>query len=298
MFMSGKAVDVRSQQTAVRRYWNAHPIATDSVPYERGTLESFEALFARWELGMSPRRLAFLEDCAGRRLLEVGCGIAADGRFLASHGVDYQAVDLSLESLKLARKHFALKGLRSRFANADATRLPFADARFDVVLSIGALHHVPDMASACREVVRVAAPGATVRVMLYNRRSYHYALVQYVVRPLLWLLLRVPFGSMFARLGPQKFRQIYEICRRHGFDAQRILSASTDFSEPGEGNFNPLSHFVSANEVRAIFAGLEDFEFYTTDLKYFPIPWMRRLVEERWGFFLQMTARKPGRAID
>jgi ubiquinone/menaquinone biosynthesis C-methylase UbiE len=244
---------------------------------------------------MSPRRLLFLESCQGQRLLEIGCGIAIDGRYFASHGVDYNAVDLSGESLGLARRHFELKGLPPRFSNADATRLPFADGTFDVVYSSGVLHHVPDMRAACSEAVRVLRPGGRARIMLYHRHSYHYLLVHYVVRPLVWLLLHLPFGDKLARMLPDKFRQTYEVCRQDGFDAQRILSVSTDTSTPGEANYNPLSYFVTAGGVRELFAGLEDFEFYTTDLKYFPLPFGRAAVEKRWGFFLQITARKPSR---
>lgn len=284
---------MESKRAAVRRYWDAHPISSHSVRYDSGTAESFDAIYERWQRRMNPRRLAFLDACAGEQLLEVGCGIAVDGRYLASHGTRYQAVDLSRQSLKLARKHFALNDLPVRFANADATRLPFADGTFGIVYSVGVLHHVPDMRAACREVVRVVRPGGTVRVMLYNRRSYHYLLVHYLVRPLLWLLLHLPFGAKVARLAPEKLRQMYEISRRHGFDRERILSVSTDWSEPGEDDFNPLSYFVSEREARDLFAGLADFQFYTTDLKYFPLPWFRELVERRWGFFLQCTARKP-----
>jgi 2-polyprenyl-3-methyl-5-hydroxy-6-metoxy-1,4-benzoquinol methylase len=294
--MRAESETLEVQRSATRRYWDAHPIATDSVPYPRGTRESFDAIFQDWERRMDPRRLAFLDSCAGKSVLEVGCGIAVDGRYLASLGARYQAVDLSRESLRLAVTHFALKGLRGGFANADATRLPFADGSFDVVMSIGVLHHVPDMESACREVVRVTRPGGIVRIMLYNRRSYHFLLVDRVVRPLMWLLQKLPFGAQLARFAPRKFQQIDEICRRHGFDRQRVLSASTDWSEPGEGNFNPLSHFVSAGEARRLFAGLTDFQFYRTDLKYFPIPWLRAPVERYFGFFLQMTARKPDAA--
>ena len=39
--------------------------------------------------------------------------------------------------------------------------------------------------------------------------------------------------------------------------------------------------------------GLRDFEFYTTDLKYFPLRFLHEPVEKRWGFFLQITATKP-----
>ena len=75
--------------------------------------------------------------------MEVGCGIAIDGRFLSEQGIDYQAVDLSLESLKLANEHFRQNNLRRRFVNADATQIPFGDKTFDLVYSFGVLHHVP-----------------------------------------------------------------------------------------------------------------------------------------------------------
>lgn len=282
------------QRGETRRYWDAHPIATDGVPHARGTRESFDAIFSNWQRDMNPRRLAFLDSCRGKRLLEIGCGIGIDGRYFNSIGVDYRAVDMSRESLKLAKKHFEMNDLPVRITNGDATKLPFDDGTFDVVYSSGVLHHVPDMEGACREAVRVLKPGGTARIMLYHRDSYHYWLVHYVVRPLVWLLLKLPFGDALARLMPRKFRETYEICREDGFGADRILSISTDTSTPGEANYNPLSYFVTRDDVRKLFAGLEDFEFYTTDLKYYPLPFLRQAVEDRYGFFLQITARKPG----
>ncbi len=290
----GSKGSLEQERGRTGEYWNAHPISTDSVPHARGTRESFDAIYERWEREMTPRRLEFLDSCRGKRLLEIGCGIGIDGRYMSSQGVRYQAVDMSRESLRLARSHFEMKGLEPRFANADATRLPFDDDTFDVVFSSGVLHHVPDMTTACREAVRVLRPGGTARVMLYHRASYHYALVHWFVRPLVWLLLRVPLGAAIAKGMPEKFRQTFEICREDGFDADRILSISTDASTPGESNYNPLSYFVTRDEVRSLFAGLGEFEFYTTDLKYFPLPFLRRRVEDRWGFFLQITARKAG----
>jgi len=284
---------VERERLATRRYWDAHPIATDGVPHARGSRESFDAIFANWERDMKPRRLAFLDACRGKRLLEIGCGIGIDGRYLSSIGVDYQAIDMSRESLHLAKRHFEMNDLPVRVSNGDATRLPFANGTFDVVYSSGVLHHVPDMAAACREAVRVIKPGGTARLMLYHRDSYHYWLVHYVVRPMVWLLLKLPFGGSIAKMLPRKFRETYEICAQDGFGADRILAISTDTSTAGEANYNPLSYFVTRSEVRKLLDGLEDFDFYTTDLKYFPVPFLHGLVEGRWGFFLQITARKP-----
>lgn len=279
---------------AVRDYWNAHPLAVDEVPHEAGTRESIEALYDRYLRSADEHRAAFLESCRGKRVLEVGCGIGVDSRFLVENGIDYRAVDYSIESLRISRKMVAAGGRSCDLLNADAASLPFRDAEFDMAFSIGVLHHVPEMATACRELVRVVKPGGTVRVMLYNRHSYHYAVVRYVLLPAIWLGLRLPgIGPVLSR-GPSKVRHMYEIAKRHGYDVRRLLSASTDTSYAGEGNFNPLSRFVTEREVREIFDELEDFRFFRMMLPYFPLPGIRRAVELRWGFYLTFTARKSG----
>jgi SAM-dependent methyltransferase len=275
------------------RYWNAHPIAVDSVDFEPGSRESFEAIYARWRETIDEHRARFLEACRGRRVLEVGCGTARDGRFLTEHGIDYRAVDASRRSLALAHAHFSQQGLPARFANADATALPFADGAFDLVFSIGVVHHLPDWSRACREIARVTAPRGLVRVMVYNRHSYHYALVRFVVCPLVWLSLRLPPLAWVVRRGPRKLRELHEIAREHGFSSERLLAASTDTSTAGEGNYNPLSHFLTEADLRRTFPDLEDLRFFRMDLKYFPLPFLRGAIERRFGFFLTLTARKP-----
>lgn len=287
--------DVREQERKkeLRRYWDTHPISTDSVPFAAGTRESFEAIYEKWRATIDGFRLEFLEQCRGKKVLEVGCGIGKDARFLTENGIDYQGLDYSFRTLQLAHKHFDFAGLRKRFVNGDATSLPFPDNHFDLVMSIGVIHHIPGTPKACREVARVTKPGGAVRVMFYNRGSYHYALVHYVVRPLIWLMLRLRFLEMFLKIGPEKFRHMYAVCKESGFDRDRILAISADTSFAGAANFIPMSGFYTEREMRELFAGMEDYRFFRRDLKYYPFPFLRRFVEKRWGFFLTMTARKP-----
>jgi SAM-dependent methyltransferase len=281
------------QRCELRRYWDAHPISTDSVPHARGTRESFEAIYARWKQGIDAMRLDFLASCRGKKVLEIGCGIGKDARFLTENGIDYQGVDYSFATLQLAHRHFDFAGLPKRFVNADATSLPFPDGRFDLIMSIGVLHHVPGTAQACREAVRVLRPGGLLRVMFYARDSYHYFLVDKVVRPLIWTMLRARPLEALLPLAPRKFREMYSIARHDGFSRERILATSADTSFPGRDNFIPVSGFYTAEEMKALFPGLEDYRFLRRDLKYFPLPFLRPFVERRWGFFLTMTARKP-----
>ncbi len=279
---------------AIRRYWDAHPISADSVPYEPGTRESFEAIYAKWKETIDDRRMQFLAGCRGKEVLEVGCGIGKDARFLTENGIDYTGLDYSFRTVQLAQKHFDFAGLKQRFVNGDARSLPYGDKRFDVVMSIGVLHHVPGTAEACREVVRVVRPGGSARIMLYNRHSYHYALVNYAVRPLIWLMLAIPPLRILLRAGPEKLRQMFAVCQKHGYSKERVLAISADTSYAGEGNFIRHTTFHTEREMRVLFEGMEDFRFFRSNLKYFVLPFLRGPAESRWGLFLTMTARKPG----
>jgi len=281
------------EKRELRRYWDAHPISTDSVPFEVGSRESFEAIYEKWKHTIDQMRLEFLQSCRGRKVLEVGCGIGKDARFLTENGIDYIGLDYSFRTLALAQKHFDYAGLRKRFVNGDAVALPFADNSFGQAISIGVIHHIIGTPEACRELIRVTAPDGIVRVMFYNRESYHYALVNWIVRPLIWLMLHVRTLELFLRWAPEKYRHLYAIAKRHGLSRDMLLATSADTSFAGRDNFIPRSGFWTEREMRELFAGLEDFRFVRRDLKYFPLPFLRNWVERRWGFFLTMTARKP-----
>lgn len=287
--------DLDEQRRASSRYWNAHPIATDRAGREPGTLESFEAIYALWRSTWDAEREWFMQACRGQRILEVGCGIAIDGRVIVQHGGDYHGLDHSLRSLLLAQRNFEYAQLSHarRFVNADATRLPFPSEHFDLAMSIGVLMCVPSIADACRELMRVVRPGGSVRVMLYCRRSWHYVLVKYVVAPLIWLMLHLRPLEVLLRIAPDKYRHLYAVSRETGFDTHRILAASADTSFAGTDNSIPVSGFFTEREIRDLFPGLEEYRFFKKDLKYFPLPFLRRWIEPRWGFFLTMTARKP-----
>lgn len=97
-----------------------------------------------------------LERCAS--FLDVPCGTGRFSALLERAGKRFVEADLSAEMLGAAAR--ASSGARG-FAGAvrcDAARLPFADASFDVVLSVRFLFHVPRelRPSILREMGRVA----------------------------------------------------------------------------------------------------------------------------------------------
>jgi SAM-dependent methyltransferase len=75
-------------------------------------------------------------------VLEVGCGTGEATRMIAGRARRVVACDLSPEMIRVARER------STGFANidyqvADATRYDYPEARFDAVVSIATLHHLP-----------------------------------------------------------------------------------------------------------------------------------------------------------
>ena len=100
-----------------------------------------------------------LGPVSGRRILEVGAGAAMCSRWLASRGATPVALDLSGEMLRHAAAAAARTAVRVPLVQADAQRLPFADASFDIACTaFGAVPFVADSAEVMREVARVLRP--------------------------------------------------------------------------------------------------------------------------------------------
>jgi SAM-dependent methyltransferase len=90
------------------------------------------------------------------RVLEVGCGSGYYSEVLATllpNRISYTGVDYSEAMIARARACY----LSTSFEVADATKLPYADAAFDIVFNGVSLMHVVDYPAAIREAARVAA---------------------------------------------------------------------------------------------------------------------------------------------
>jgi len=91
--------------------------------------------------------------------LEVGCGSGAVSKYIAqNHGSNVTGIDLDPGLIELAREGIG-DIPNAHFFVADATHLPFGDNEFDVVLSFGVMHHIPNWLDALEEIARVLKPG-------------------------------------------------------------------------------------------------------------------------------------------
>jgi malonyl-CoA O-methyltransferase len=93
---------------------------------------------------------ALAVDVAGRRLLDVGCGVGR--RLNETDAALAVGVDVTPEMLTAARRAAVLAAV---LAAADGRQLPFADATFDVVWCRLVVGHLPVIDSLFAELARV-----------------------------------------------------------------------------------------------------------------------------------------------
>jgi ubiquinone/menaquinone biosynthesis C-methylase UbiE len=98
------------------------------------------------------------------RSLEIGSGTGYFTLNLMRAGTIGEATcsDISPGMLETLEDNAQRLGLEVHTQPADAERLPFADASFDLVLGHAVLHHIPDLERAFAEFERVLAPGGTL----------------------------------------------------------------------------------------------------------------------------------------
>lgn len=130
--------------------------------YERERARGYHALLDDLEVGIATPL------AQGGEVLEVGCGTGLILHRLARVAEHAVGVDLSPGMLAGAHE----RGLD--VALASATALPFADDRFDLAVSFKVLAHVPDIADALAEMIRVVKPGGRVLAEFYNPLSLRY----------------------------------------------------------------------------------------------------------------------------
>jgi demethylmenaquinone methyltransferase/2-methoxy-6-polyprenyl-1,4-benzoquinol methylase len=104
------------------------------------------------------------------RVLDLCCG-SGDLCFLAEDrgAGSVTGVDFTLPMLAVARRRAASGTRRSRFVQADALALPFADASVDVVTISYGLRNIADIDAALREMRRVLAPAGRAVVLDFGK---------------------------------------------------------------------------------------------------------------------------------
>jgi len=145
----------------------------DSWWDENGTLHLLKVMVNPWRVPYfaDALRERFGTDLSHVRLLDIGCGGGVLAEEFARLGCQVTGIDLSDESLAVARAHARDEGLSIAYQNGSAAQLPFDRDSFEVVSCCDVLEHIPDWEQVISEVGRVLIPEGLFLFDTINRTS-------------------------------------------------------------------------------------------------------------------------------
>ncbi len=157
------------------------------------------------------------------KILDVGCGGGFKANYLAAQGFDVTGIDLSVESLGVARRHDATGTVK--YLEANAENLPFADATFDTVIAMDFLEHVENPREVIREIARVLKPGGAFFFHTFNR-NWIAGIV--VIKLVEWFIKNTPAHMHILRLFI-KPKELRSHCASGGLFVKELVGVQPHF---------------------------------------------------------------------
>jgi len=265
----------------VRDFWNRRPCNIRHSPRPVGTREYFDEVEAR-KYFVEPHILRFAEfpRWRGKKVLEIGCGIGTDAINFARAGAWVTAMELSENSLEIAKQRARVYGLQDRIrfycGNAEKLSAFLPVEPYDLVYSFGVIHHTPYPERVIDEIRHYVQPSSTVKIMVYHRYSWK----------VLWILLTY---------GQGRFWRLAELVAQHS-EAETGCPVTYTFTK------RELSELLEDHGFRVVEMWVDHIFPYRI-LDYLQYRYMRiwyfrwmpqplfRCLERRFGWHLCVTAR-------
>ena len=210
----------------------------------RESLKIFDDWFFKF-YGYLPKYVPF-SRVDKKKTLEIGLGYGSVSQKLMESGAEYHALDISPAPVAFSKHRASLVGVDTIGQKASALEIPYPDNFFDLVVSIGSLHHTGDLPLALRETVRVLKPGGYLSVMVYSSLSYR----QLYDSPSSWIKEKLGLVKQVSENADSKARAVY--------DAN------------SEGDAAPYVAFTSAKQLKSFVPGLENVRICSENLNVGP----------------------------
>ena len=156
-----------------------------------------------------------LPPLAGLRILKTDLWDEAKNTRILSwagqQGARAYGIDISEPTVIRARAAFTRESGPLRAATADVRALPFRDASFDAIYSMGTIEHFDETEQAVREMARVLKPGGCAIIGVPNRHDPF-------LRPLLATVLQAAGLYAYGYEKSYSRRALREMLERSGFN--------------------------------------------------------------------------------
>ena len=191
---------------------------------------------------------------SGTRVLDIGCGHADLLGPTLDRGRLAVGIDVDANAL-------ASNDVIQHRVGAEAERLPFAPASFDLVVMAWVLEHLPRPASAFLEIRRVLAPGGRVVFVTPNARNYNAWLIRMIPNAFHAFFTSRLYGRASEDTYPTRYRlnsirTLGSTLTRLGYERERLILN-------GDPTYIALNHalFLLAVQLERIY----DFPWFRHD---------------------------------
>lgn len=154
------------------------------------------------------------------KVLDLGCGAGFLSHALANAGHCVTGIDLSENSLEVARKFDSTKRVDYRFA--DATSLDLPSKSFDAVCAMDLLEHVENPHAVIQEASRLLKPGGFFFFHTFNRNFFSWLVV---IKGVEWFVKNTPPDMHVYRLFI-KPGEMSKMCQQEGLIVQQMRGAN------------------------------------------------------------------------
>ncbi len=276
----GTIINLKSE---VKQHWENETCGTRYGDESDRKLYFEEISSTRYVLEPYIKSFADFPGAAGKTVLEIGVGAGADFQNWCKHAAHATGVDLTERAIQLTGERLALNSVpreKYRLLNADAENLPFDDNSFDIVYSWGVLHHTPDTPRAYGEVFRVLRPGGVIRTMIYHHPSWT------------GLMLYAQHALARGRFKMSMKEAVFQHLESPGTKVYSIEEARRILGEIGFANIEARTRLSPGDLLMIKPSEKYSSAFFKVIWRVYP-RWLVRLLGDRWGLSLLLTANKP-----
>jgi SAM-dependent methyltransferase len=242
--------EISALKTRLKATWESGDYGLFATYLEKGALEFFDRV----------------NIPSGVRLLDVGCGAGQLTLPAARKGIRVTGLDLAANLVQQARTKAAEEGLTIQVDEGDAEDLPYADASFDVVMSLIGAMFAPRPELVASEMCRVCRPGGTIIMgnwtpeghigQMFKVIGKHVPPPPFVPSPLLWgdeTTCRQRFGAGVKDLKITRYMYPFE----YPFAPAKVVDFFIEYYGPTKrafGSLNDASQKALRDDLAALWA--------------------------------------------
>lgn len=126
-----------------------------------------------WEIGQpSPDLVSLFKEKTikkAMKVLDVGCGLGTQTRFMAQRGALPTGIDISETAIRKSREQLLKESVAANFVVGDVCKMPFPNGSFEFIYDRGCYHHLSpkQRRDYAKEVSRVLSLSATLHMLIF-----------------------------------------------------------------------------------------------------------------------------------